>query len=1058
MSCLNTLNEILSDVIAGSEEAEKELDLVPIKVDIKEPRITQMDLQLSKKQNSEIAAAAKALKLPLLEECAKANVNYASFIYKTITKTDLKADVVEPQDYAQTIKALLKEIHEGIGIGAFGPQQDDPPEDDPQEDDLQEDDKEDNVAVVSSKGDVGGGHSVVSAGDSGGDVGGGHSVVVSAGDSGDHVGGGQSVVVSAGNSGGDAGGGDGVVSAGDSGGEVGNAVGVALSKGGTGGEVRSGDGIAVSAGGSEEDGHFPPQYKDSKSKNKRRRCPYCDFFGPHLDRHLASMHQEKVLTKQERKRLVYRADAKDKKKRGVKTTSTNPFEHMYQCGIHGCQKIVSRMSQHLRRNHKMTDPSKIEEALKKFVRLSGQRTRRLTTNPKAEPEPGKTPVTKASKATKRASETSTGTPPKQKRRRIKEKEEEEEEVDDTSSEDGSYSVHDDSDDEISEESGDEQDKCGCSSSEHKRWKEFYLDAPQRDKTVRGHFVSTFYRYLLHVEGGAHSEEQAMIHTRQVHRIFDVLDPDGDDLDCLIRKDSMDIWDLFAGPRLRNKELKGNTLKVYLRSLEYFAKFIKKNIFYNKDLLTADQRSAIIDLRERLPDYRSTIHRRTATETTTRKVEEAYKKITPEDIRAFQSSEVCKKAVKLMGDAISLRKLTKKEFVTVRDFLLVTTLYENGSRPGPFENAKVDRFERAVYTASKKRWTVLVDEHKTTRHQGPAELTMDEQLYGYIKLYVQHIRPDFVKPGVDYLFLKDDGYGFRKGTVGRRVPEVFKAAGVRTDIRVSATNIRKLYSSSAQEMSPKKKRLINAHMKHKESTADTNYVIKVNTDRSTKAHELMQHVIAGKEQDDIDSEVWEPKEVTTKSQSEDDEADDEAKTPEEKAGNDSCHEPPAPVLEKVPETEEVKLSDDDKVVLLCVFDDNIRRGQVLTREEVKALLRTDNHLKGMLINPEKVKKACDFLRYKTNTVRQTQMTADPYDEYEFNPGLTHSSASGLRRQWDPAFSAVIEDRMESIAKKPRRREVIQFFDNDKVLRHVLAREGAERCHEKVKNIFKKRSKE
>lgn len=108
----------------------------------------------------------------------------------------------------------------------------------------------------------------------------------------------------------------------------------------------------------------------------------------------------------------------------------------------------------------MTDPSKIEEALKKFVRLSGQRTRRLTTNPKDEPEPGKTPVTKASKATKSASETSTGTPPKQKRRRIKEKEEEEEEVDDTSSEDGSCSVHEDSDDEISEESGDEQDECG----------------------------------------------------------------------------------------------------------------------------------------------------------------------------------------------------------------------------------------------------------------------------------------------------------------------------------------------------------------------------------------------------------------------------------------------------------------------------------------------------------------------------------------------------------------------------------------------------------------------
>lgn len=66
-----------------------------------------------------------------------------------------------------------------------------------------------------------------------------------------------------------------------------------------------------------------------------------------------------------------------------------------------------------------------------------------------------------------------------------------------------------------------------------------------------------------------------------------MDFDGDDFDCLIRKDFMDIWDLFVGFRFRNKELKGNIFKVYLRSLEYFAKFIKKNIFYNKDFFIVD---------------------------------------------------------------------------------------------------------------------------------------------------------------------------------------------------------------------------------------------------------------------------------------------------------------------------------------------------------------------------------------------------------------------------------------------------------------------------------------
>ena len=64
---------------------------------------------------------------------------------------------------------------------------------------------------------------------------------------------------------------------------------------------------------------------------------------------------------------------------------------------------------------------------------------------------------------------------------------------------------------------------------------------------------------------------------------------------------------------------------------------------------------------------------------------------------------------------------------MRDYLLVTALYENGSRPGPLENTKLDRFEQAEFVESKTRWAIVVDEHKTTRHQGPAEIIMDQRL-------------------------------------------------------------------------------------------------------------------------------------------------------------------------------------------------------------------------------------------------------------------------------------------------------------------------------------------
>ena len=55
---------------------------------------------------------------------------------------------------------------------------------------------------------------------------------------------------------------------------------------------------------------------------------------------------------------------------------------------------------------------------------------------------------------------------------------------------------------------------------------------------------------------------------------------------------MNIWDVFAGPRLKNKVLTGNTIKTFLRSLEIFAKFIEKGLFYKKDLLPDLQRESL----------------------------------------------------------------------------------------------------------------------------------------------------------------------------------------------------------------------------------------------------------------------------------------------------------------------------------------------------------------------------------------------------------------------------------------------------------------------------------
>jgi len=161
------------------------------------------------------------------------------------------------------------------------------------------------------------------------------------------------------------------------------------------------------------------------------------------------------------------------------------------------------------------------------------------------------------------------------------------------------------------------------------------------------------------------------------------------------------------PELGNKELTGNTLKTYLRSLEYFVKFIAKGLLYKKDMRNARHKEVILRLKERLPDCHGTVHRRTAHQVTTRKVNETFACLTPSNIGQVEASDPAKKAVKLIGFAADKKALMQSKFVTVRDYVIVTTLYENGSRPGPIEKALTTRFKQTTYSASSDQYTINI---------------------------------------------------------------------------------------------------------------------------------------------------------------------------------------------------------------------------------------------------------------------------------------------------------------------------------------------------------------
>ena len=368
---------------------------------------------------------------------------------------------------------------------------------------------------------------------------------------------------------------------------------------------------------------------------------------------------------------------------------------------------------------------------------------------------------------------------------------------------------------------------------------------------------------------------------------------------------------------RKVECKENTIKTYLRSLEYFLKFLAKGLLYNNEHLDQHQKTSMLSLRDRLPDYRATIHRRTAHQVTTRKVDEAFSQIQPEDLRQVEASEPAQLAVKLLGLAQKGKSFTQTEFWAVRDYLPVTTLYENASRPCPLENCLISRFQQATYSDSTKRYTILVDKHKTTRHQGPAELTVTSRIYSHLQIYVLKVRPQFADPREDVLFVKVDGLAF---PIGKRITQYFSQTGICKDVHITSTNIRKMVSNKVYEMSPTKKRLIHHHMKHQERTAESNYIIKLNADRASRAHVLVHDIIK-------ESGASRPKEQALSSHSTTSDKDDVMPLGIVLA----CA--PAATSSQQRETPST-LSDEHKSVLLTIFQQEISTGKLLTMQEVR----------------------------------------------------------------------------------------------------------------------------
>ena len=214
-----------------------------------------------------------------------------------------------------------------------------------------------------------------------------------------------------------------------------------------------------------------------------------------------------------------------------------------------------------------------------------------------------------------------------------------------------------------------------------------------------------------------------------------------------------------------------TIISYLTSLEKFLRFITSRLYDFKSMppLHPNYRVLFRDLIPSLKGWRATVDASTQDRQVHRYIDECDAMITMKEMQQVKQSEPYTDGERYLLDASEGKKLTFEEFALVRDLLLVKFALLTSTQPAPLNNAVLGDFQTAGEERGKR--IILVPKHKRSKDR-PAMLGMNQELQRDMAIYVQKIRPHFANPDEDKIFVKDDGYGFKKGTIGRRLTEFF----------------------------------------------------------------------------------------------------------------------------------------------------------------------------------------------------------------------------------------------------------------------------------------------
>lgn len=191
-------------------------------------------------------------------------------------------------------------------------------------------------------------------------------------------------------------------------------------------------------------------------------------------------------------------------------------------------------------------------------------------------------------------------------------------------------------------------------------------------------------------------------------------------------------------------------------------------------------------------------------------------------------------------------MTDKEFIAIRDYLIVRLELENGQRPGPMETATVCDFESAE-SNGEDGFVMYVARHKNSK-AGPTPISMKKALHEKIATYVKHVRTHFAVEKENTLFITCAGLSFQDGTIGRRISDWWRKAKGK---KYTSTALRKMTVSTLHDADPIDKRKVHSHMCHKQSTAEKYYMTGARTRVALESHDIIRKRLGLEEEPEDD---------------------------------------------------------------------------------------------------------------------------------------------------------------------------------------------------------------